>query len=842
MSVYDRGMFRRPRPTAQKPVAVGGDTLKNAVENRVVNEAKGGIASAQNYEQVMNAMRGDEQSVKERRQELGGIVGMKDANKTPESVLTLVQPVVQMQQAQDSVDQGIGQMAQKAMDTPVEGAMAGGIMQPLKLQPGGAVSLKRLYEQNLPVIQDIYGDQSEELRKQALGQFLLGGAAPVGLAIAQGTPVAEALMQLGPYAAQLGAGVQKQKSATQAAQKQAALQMAQSELAAQREAAAKAKEEKGFAPGTVIRRGGETVATVPFKPETDRVSVFKLDPNNPMGFVSQDIKKDQPTPEGFSRSKPEIGSYSVMLDRATGKLTKGTDLFFSQQQPGKFTQPLPETLIDAFDATGKKVKIPYGSYQQNIADYSLEDPKDTATIYPLNNISMGDTVLPAGQSVTVSKSFAASLPEGSYSTVPPVDMLSKAKVVYKRGANGIEAKVAYDADTYQDLIDNQGFTPNTPEKFQFVRMVKLEDGKPVVKTATNFNEQNTFIADGFRPYTVDIQKLGNKVLSISPVGTTVLYENLESDPATLFNANGKPKVVGNKKEALAARKEGFHFTSKPETKGITHSVANALLVNYADEIANGTATPEQIREFQTSVSVVRDIPRVVTGEGGESMVTVGGTVPPFVVEAVRRAKERDPEFNDMGLLDVPIAETAQEQDYEGIIDPNVNYAESIGPRSKIGRGIGNIVDFFKAFGGADYDPTFEDSFKGANDLHYLNIITVTRGLNAIGGKDTEGLRARIESLQIDPYSAGLTKTKLKNSVDNMLSFLRDNKAKLEGQKREAPTPQLKAKKTSDIDEMDYLISQYEILQGNLTSQAGTFGSGPVDPRQAPSLNTPEEEL
>ena len=840
MSVYDRSMFRRPRPTAQGAGDAAAQALMGEVENRMVNETKSGIASAQNYEQVMNAMRGDEQSVKERRKELGGIVGMKDANKTPESVLTLVQPVVQMREAQGAVDQGIGQMAQKAMDTPVEGAMAGGIMQPVKMQAGGAASLKKLYEQNLPVIQDIYGDQSEELRKQALGQFLLGGAAPVGLAIAQGTPVAEALMQLGPYAAQLGAGVQKQKSATQAAQKQAALQMAQSELAAQREAAAKAKELKFPSPGSgIVDAKGNLIGTVPFKPETDRVSVFKLDPTNPMGFVSQDIKKDQPTPEGFSRSKPDIGSYSVMLDRATGKLTKGTDLFFSQQQPGKFTQPLPETLIDAFDATGKKVKIPYASYQQNIADYSLEDPKDTTTIYPLNNISMGDTVLPAGQSVTVSKSFAANLPEGSYSTEAPVDKLSKAKVVYKRGANGIEAKVAYDADTYQDLIDNQGFTPNTPEKFQFVRMVKLEDGKPVVKTATNFNEQNKFIADGYRPYTVDIQKLGNKVLSISPVGTKVVYENLEADPATLFNADGKPKVVGNKAEALAARRAGFHFTSKPETKGITRSLANALLVDYADEIANGTATPEQIREFQTSVSVVRDTPRVVTGEGGESMVTVGGTVPPFVVEAVRRAKERDPEFNDMGLLDVPVAEVAQEQDYEGIIDPNINYAESIGPQSKFGRIIGNSVDFIKSLAGADYDPTNKASFEGANDLHYLNIITVTRGLNAIGGKDTEGLRARIESLQVDPYSAGLTKTKLKSSVDNMLSFLKDNKVKLEGQKREAPTPQLKAKKTADIDEMDYLISQYEILQRNLTSQAGAFGSGPVDPRQAPSLSKPQ---
>ena len=77
----------------------------------------------------MNAMRGDERTMKERRQELGGIVGMKDANKTPESVVTLVQPVMQMREARAPVDQGIGQVAQRAMDTPVTKEMTQGIVQ-----------------------------------------------------------------------------------------------------------------------------------------------------------------------------------------------------------------------------------------------------------------------------------------------------------------------------------------------------------------------------------------------------------------------------------------------------------------------------------------------------------------------------------------------------------------------------------------------------------------------------------------------------------------------------------------------------------------------------------------
>ena len=99
----------------------------------------------------------------------------------------------------------------------------------------------------------------------------------------------------------------------------------------------------------------------------------------------------------------------------------------------------------------------------------------------------------------------------------------------------------------------------------------------------------------------------------------------------------------------------------------------------------------------------------------------------------------------MGLLDVPVEEVSREQNYEGLIDPTINYAESIGPQSKVGRIVGNTIDFVKGLFTSNYNPTNEASFKGANDLHFLNVITVTRALNAIGGKDTEGLRARIES-------------------------------------------------------------------------------------------------
>ena len=74
-------------------------------EAQASSEALGGIASgietlfqnidkAENPEEIMNAIRGDEQSVEARRTELAQLVGEEDANKTPESVLTIVQPLM----------------------------------------------------------------------------------------------------------------------------------------------------------------------------------------------------------------------------------------------------------------------------------------------------------------------------------------------------------------------------------------------------------------------------------------------------------------------------------------------------------------------------------------------------------------------------------------------------------------------------------------------------------------------------------------------------------------------------------------------------------------------------
>jgi len=90
------------------------------------------LEDSDDLEEMMNAVRGDVQPVEVRRAELAEYVGPDDAQQTPDSVLALVQPVMQLA----GIDQGIGSLAaDEMMETPVEGPMAEGIMSTVNMAP-----------------------------------------------------------------------------------------------------------------------------------------------------------------------------------------------------------------------------------------------------------------------------------------------------------------------------------------------------------------------------------------------------------------------------------------------------------------------------------------------------------------------------------------------------------------------------------------------------------------------------------------------------------------------------------------------------------------------------------
>ena len=90
------------------------------------------LEDSDDLEEMMNAVRGDVQPVEARRAELAEYVGPDDAQQTPDTVLALVQPVMQLA----GIDQGIGSLAEEEMmETSVEGPMAEGIMSTVNMAP-----------------------------------------------------------------------------------------------------------------------------------------------------------------------------------------------------------------------------------------------------------------------------------------------------------------------------------------------------------------------------------------------------------------------------------------------------------------------------------------------------------------------------------------------------------------------------------------------------------------------------------------------------------------------------------------------------------------------------------
>ncbi|HBY68380.1 MAG TPA: hypothetical protein DEG69_11855, partial [Flavobacteriaceae bacterium] len=128
MALPPEGMMPAAPPAAMPEMAQAQQAgMDPAILEQMLSQASQGIMAldeAEDYEQVMNSMRETDATVEERRMELADIVGEQDAQQTPESVLTLVQPVMMMAKT----DQGIGGLAQGEMTEPVTGDMAAGIM------------------------------------------------------------------------------------------------------------------------------------------------------------------------------------------------------------------------------------------------------------------------------------------------------------------------------------------------------------------------------------------------------------------------------------------------------------------------------------------------------------------------------------------------------------------------------------------------------------------------------------------------------------------------------------------------------------------------------------------
>ena len=226
MAMPPQGMMPAAPPAAMPEMAQAQQAgMDPAVLEGLLSQASQGIMAldeAEDYEQVMNSMRETDATVEERRMELADIVGEQDAQQTPESVLTLVQPVMMMAK----VDEGVGSLAQDEMTEPVTGDMAGGIMStvnmgaeegpaPVNFNQGGVVGMEKggdpllaSYEARLPLYEQIAGiDPAVTKQQQDLDKAqMLFALAQGGLEIASPT---DRRMSLAEKLALSGQGVLK---------------------------------------------------------------------------------------------------------------------------------------------------------------------------------------------------------------------------------------------------------------------------------------------------------------------------------------------------------------------------------------------------------------------------------------------------------------------------------------------------------------------------------------------------------------------------------------------------------------------------------------------------------
>jgi hypothetical protein len=322
MNVYQRPLFRQmggpvapgmaaqeammPQAAGMPPAAAAQDPMAMAqqVQDMAAQQTQGigeqyaqatlmNIDQAETPEQIINALRGNEVPLEQRYAELAQFVGEADAQRTPESVLALVQPTIMMTE-QGAMDSGIGELMQGLtgeieMETadgaptamgqgvgslmmaganaapgmgvgqqPVANFRQGGVVQ--RFQDGGEASrLQQLYSEMLPTYQSILGDGGEQRRltqaqilfdiADRAGAFAAGVDPRTGQSIARLSPAAQLAAATSGLGGQIGERLGSQEEQDRAL-RLAALQAAQGEFSAER-AAARAAGSRDRALGTL---------------------------------------------------------------------------------------------------------------------------------------------------------------------------------------------------------------------------------------------------------------------------------------------------------------------------------------------------------------------------------------------------------------------------------------------------------------------------------------------------------------------------------------------------------------------------------------------------------------
>jgi hypothetical protein len=271
-----------------------------------------GLDNAEDYKTVIDSIRGNALPMEARYSELASLVGEEDARKTPESVLTLIQPTIMMTE-QGAMDSGIGELMRQVtgeIDMEAENGMptemgqgvgslmtAGVGQQPtqnfslggpvVRMGTGGNPRLEQLSSEILGNYRNIMGD-GEDQKKLTQAQILFDIADAAGRFASGTNAQGQSVAGLSPFA-QLGAAtsglggrigervgeLDKQDRAL----KLSALGAAQTEYSAEQAAARAAASDKSLGKFYDIIVEGKVVATEALSTKSDVALIREMYPN-----------------------------------------------------------------------------------------------------------------------------------------------------------------------------------------------------------------------------------------------------------------------------------------------------------------------------------------------------------------------------------------------------------------------------------------------------------------------------------------------------------------------------------------------------------------------------------
>lgn len=155
-------MIPPPPPPAMMPPAgaeqqvAGAEMMGQQVGTQMADDMMMKLDGAEDYQTLIDGIRGNNLPLEARYEELATLVGEQDAMATPESVLALTQPTIMMTE-QGAMDSGIGELMQGLsgsvdMEGPMEEGvgslmMAGaGNTPPVNFRDGGPVEVRKFEE------------------------------------------------------------------------------------------------------------------------------------------------------------------------------------------------------------------------------------------------------------------------------------------------------------------------------------------------------------------------------------------------------------------------------------------------------------------------------------------------------------------------------------------------------------------------------------------------------------------------------------------------------------------------------------------------------------------------